>query len=295
MAQLDIWRVQAFKRLDELIGAMPKDITTNDGLIDALVRCLAKQPPRPADKAPYEGIFALKDALEGRKKAIERFRVLSATLQGALNPIDGQVDDLVRALGNLPKRPADKQPYASLFAPSKVKFLSAIDLLQIAPEAPVDMVENLMPELNRAMIEFDIDTPLRQAHFLAQVAHECDRFHALEEYASGEDYEWREDLGNVYPGDGVRFKGRGLIQITGRNNYKECGNALGVNLISNPKRLSDLDLASRSAAWYWESRKINPVADRDDVEAVTLIINGGDNGLDDRIRLLASAKQVLGL
>ncbi|NJP10369.1 MAG: glycoside hydrolase family 19 protein [Leptolyngbyaceae cyanobacterium RU_5_1] len=174
-----------------------------------------------------------------------------------------------------------------------MKLVTDKDLLTIAPQASAKRAEQLAPHLNRAMLEFDILTPLRQAHFLAQLAHESDRFNALEEYASGDDYEWRDDLGNVYPGDGVRYKGRGLIQITGRTNYRECGRALGVDLVSNPKRLAEPDLACRSAGWYWDTRQLNRDADRDDVKSVTRIINGGYNGLDDRTRLLSAAKQAL--
>jgi putative chitinase len=293
MSQLDIWRVQAFKRLTELILALKGEANASDGLVDDLVRSLSQLPNRPTDRSPYTGIFAVQNTTEGRQKAIERLRMLTGTLKGDLTPADGQIDDTIRGLSNLPKRPADKQPYASLFPTSKIKLLTSPTLATISPDTPRKRIEQLTPELNRTLLEFDITTPLRQAHFLAQIAHESDHFNALEEYASGEDYEWRDDLGNIYPGDGVRFKGRGLIQITGRRNYRECGRALGVDLISNPTRLSDPDLASRSAGWYWNSRQLNQVADRDDVRAVTEMINGGLNGLSDRIRFLSAAKQAL--
>lgn len=293
--QLEIWRVTAFQRLITLIGAMQGGASPNDELIDGLVRSLSKLPARPADKPPYVGIFAVQDTAQGRQKAIERLRMLGSALQGDVSPIDGSVDDLIRALSNLPKRPADKPPYASIFPKSTMKLLTASDLLKIAPQAPAKRMDQLAPNLIRTIIEFDITTPLRQAHFLAQIAHESDRFNAMEEYASGADYEWRDDLGNIYPGDGVRYKGRGLIQITGRTNYRDCGRALGVDLVSNPTRLADPDLASRSAGWYWSTRKLNPDADRDDVRTITRVINGGYNGLDDRIQLLAAAKRVLGI
>ncbi len=291
--QLDIWRAQAFKRLIDLIADMKGEANAQDALVDELVRSLSKLPARPADKPAYLGIFSVQDTTAGRQKAIERLRMLATTLNGDLCPADGMVDDLIRVLSNLPKRPADKQPYASLFPEIKMKLLTTKDLLEIAPGASGDRVNKLVPELNRTMIEFDINTPLRQAHFLAQLAHESDRFNALEEYASGEDYEWRDDLGNVYPGDGVRFKGRGLIQVTGRTNYQDCGRALGVDLVANPKRLSDPDLAARSAGWFWHKNKLNPDADRDDVKTVTRVINGGLNGFEDRVHLLKRAKKVL--
>ena len=292
-AQLDIWRAQAFKRLIELIEQIQGATQPQDEWVDQLVRSLSQLPARPADKAPYMGIFAVQDATAGRKKAIERFHMLLTTLSGDLTPLDGAVDDTLRHLSGLPKRPADKQPYASLFPPVKIKLLTVADVVAIAPRAPRETLNSLVPNLNRTLFEFEITTPLRQAHFMAQIAHESDEFNALEEYASGADYEWRDDLGNVFPGDGVRFKGRGLIQITGRTNYRDCGRALGVDLIANPKRLADPDLASRSAGWYWETRKLNPIADRDDIEAVTRIINGGLNGFNHRKELLHRAKTTL--
>ncbi|MEB3272492.1 MAG: glycoside hydrolase family 19 protein [Prochlorothrix sp.] len=100
---------------------------------------------------------------------------------------------------------------------------------------------------------------------------------------------------NTQPGDGVRFKGRGLIQITGRFNYRACGEALGVDLIQAPERLSSDVLACRSAGWFWDWQQINRAADADDVEWVTYIINGGYNGFRDRVNKLMAAKQTLGL
>ncbi|WP_421658373.1 glycoside hydrolase family 19 protein [Leptothermofonsia sp. ETS-13] len=293
--QLQIWRLQALVRLLALIAKLRGDVSKNDEMIDALIRKLNGQPDRPADKPPYAGIFGTFDIEIGRQKAAEELQTVWNKLQGDLNEIDGVVDDLLRALSNLPARPADKKPYASIFPESKMVWLTPEKLRAIAPEAPSGRSEQLAPQLNRTMVEYSINTPLRQAHFLAQIAHESDRFNALEEYASGEDYEYRDDLGNTQPGDGVRFKGRGLIQVTGRANYLECGRALGVDLISNPKRLADPDLASRSAGWYWSTRQLNGDADRDDVRTVTRVINGGYNGLEDRIHLLQAAKRALGV
>ncbi|MGI0488165.1 glycoside hydrolase family 19 protein [Pantanalinema rosaneae CENA516] len=293
MSQLAIWRIQAFYRLIELLSKLQGATSANDDKVDDLIRKLSQLPARPADRTAYTGIFGVKDVYAGRQKAVERLQELMMKLEGDGNEIDHLVDDLIRSLTQLPQRPADKQPYASLFPPAKFNLLAVDDLLAIASGAPASTVKLLVPQLNRTMIEFGITTPRRQAHFLAQIAHESDRFRALEEYASGSDYEWRLDLGNVFPGDGVRFKGRGLIQVTGRTNYGECGRALGVDLIKNPKRLADPDLACRSAGWYWDSRKLNRDADRDDVHKITEIINGGYNGLSDRRHLLASAKRVL--
>jgi putative chitinase len=168
-------------------------------------------------------------------------------------------------------------------------------LSAIAPYSLTSRLTQLLPHLNTTMQRYAITTPLRKAHFLAQVGHESDGFNTNEEYASGADYEWRTDLGNVQVGDGVRFKGRGLIQVTGRSNYAACGQALGVDLIGNPRRLADFDLACLSAGWYWDTRSLNNYADDDDVLTITRIINGGLNGLADRQDYLARAKQVFGI
>lgn len=293
MAQLDIWRIQAFIRLGSLIGRLQGSAGKNDELIDNLIRVLSSLPPRPAHDPPYNGLFRVSDIKVGRQGSASRLQELTGKLQGDVNDKDGLVDNVLRSLSNLPARPAGKQPYAGLFPTSTLLLLTAHQILSIASEASPSRINTLVPFLNRTMIEFNVSTPLRQAHFLAQVAHESDRFNALEEYASGKDYEGREDLGNTQDGDGVRFKGRGLIQVTGRTNYGTCGRALGVDLINSPTRLSDPDLASRSAGWFWATNQLNGDADNDDVRTVTRVINGGYNGLDDRIALLQAAKQVL--
>jgi putative chitinase len=290
VTQLDIWRIQAQTRLDELLAALQGDLTPADGLIDSLIRRVVNQPPRPADKLPYASIFGTADVATGRSKALGKLPDLDRLLTGEVNPLDGLVDDAVRSLSQHSPRPADTPPYASLFAPSAMVWLTPQILSTIAPEADPDRVATLVPHLNRTMVIYDITTPLRQAHFLAQVAHESDRFNALEEYASGEDYEFRDDLGNVYAGDGIRYKGRGLIQVTGRTNYELCSTALGFNLIDHPERLSEPNLACRSAGWFWHRNRLNPDADNDDIETVTRIINGGLNGFSDRQHLLKTAK-----
>ncbi|SLF33402.1 Bacteriophage protein [Mycobacteroides abscessus subsp. bolletii] len=132
----------------------------------------------------------------------------------------------------------------------------------------------------------------RIAMWLAQVGHESAGFNATEEYASGAAYEGRADLGNTQPGDGVRFKGRSWIQITGRNNYaafsRWCsGKGLvpsPTEFVDNPKRLAELRWAGIGAAWYWTVARtdINALSDRQDLETVTRRINGGTNGLADR-------------
>lgn len=148
--------------------------------------------------------------------------------------------------------------------------------------------------LPEALAVGDISSPLRISHFLAQIAHESDGFCTTEEYASGAAYEGRADLGNIEPGDGVRFKGRGLIQLTGRSNYREAGAALGLDLEADPARALDAVVSVKIAVWYWTKRKLNISADRDDLVTVTRMINGGTNGLASRRTYLGRAKAAIG-
>lgn len=145
-----------------------------------------------------------------------------------------------------------------------------------------------------AMQSAKITTPLRQAHFLAQVGHESTELRYTEELASGAKYEGRKDLGNTQPGDGVRFKGRGLIQLTGRTNYIAFGKAVSQNLLVHPEVVAtDVRLAVDVATWFWTQHNLNPLADADDVLTITHRVNGGENGLDDRKEKLARAKWFL--
>lgn len=146
-------------------------------------------------------------------------------------------------------------------------------------------------EVLRPTLEaYDITTGLRIAHFLGQTCMESAGFRTTEEFASGEAYEGRKDLGNVKKGDGPLFKGRGLLQLTGRSNYREYGQALGVDLENNPTMAAEPVLSLRIACEYWKRRKINDDCDRDDIVAVTRLINGGTNGLDDRRLFTSKAK-----
>ena len=171
--------------------------------------------------------------------------------------------------------------------------VSLAQLKQIMPNLSQAKAEAYLPHLNKAMAEAGINTPKRQAAFLAQLAHESAEFRYMEEIASGSAYEGRRDLGNTQPGDGVRFKGRGPIQLTGRSNYRAAGKALGIDLENNPKRAADPDVGFRTAAWYWNSRNLNQFADSGDFKELTRRINGGYNGLADRQKYYARALNVL--
>lgn len=172
------------------------------------------------------------------------------------------------------------------------------DLQRIMPNAG-KQAEIFLHPLNDAMDEFEINTPPRQAAFLAQCAHESGELHYVRELASGNAYEGRTDLGNTETGDGVRYKGRGLIQITGRANYQKCGAALGVDLVADPSLLESPELACRSAGWFWKTHGLNELSDTERFDVVTRKINGlykdlraGDR---DRYGYYESACAVLGL
>ncbi|WP_395812024.1 LysM peptidoglycan-binding domain-containing protein [Archangium minus] len=171
--------------------------------------------------------------------------------------------------------------------------VSLAQLRQIMPNLSQAKAEQYLPHLNRAMAEAGINTPKRQAAFLAQLAHESGEFRYMEEIASGAAYEGRRDLGNTQPGDGVRFKGRGPIQLTGRANYRAAGQALGIDLENNPKRAADPDVGFRTAAWFWNSRNLNSYADAGNFREVTRRINGGYNGLASREAYYQRALNVL--
>jgi putative chitinase len=157
------------------------------------------------------------------------------------------------------------------------------------------IIDALGPILNAILTQYAIDIDIRAAHFLAQVGHESAGFRTTEEFASGSAYEGRTDLGNTQTGDGPRYKGRGLIQLTGRANYAEYGEALGYDLVGSPAIASEPVVSLKIACEYWKRHDLNRFADQDDIETITRRINGGLNGLEDRKAYLAKAKAFFGI
>jgi putative chitinase len=135
-----------------------------------------------------------------------------------------------------------------------------------------------------------LDSSLRLAHLLAQLIHESSSFRYMEELASGSAYEGRTDLGNTQIGDGVRFKGRGPLQVTGRKNYRHFGRAIGVDLETNPTLAAVPSIGLFVALQFWKEHGLNALADADDLLGITHAVNGGTNGLDDRRAALATLK-----
>lgn len=176
--------------------------------------------------------------------------------------------------------------------------------------------------LTAAMEQFAINTPRRQAHFLAQVGHESGGFRTLTENlnysAEGllktwpsrfnpttaaamarkpeqiANYVYGGRMGNTAAGDGWNYRGRGLIQLTGKSNYREAGNALGLDLINHPELLERPEGAALSAAWFWSKNGLNGLADGGALEAIGRRINGGSNGQADRAARFLRAAQALG-
>lgn len=174
--------------------------------------------------------------------------------------------------------------------------LTRDEVLYIMPMAQ-KRVDKYLPYINQYAPVYGVTTTLRMAHFLAQIAQESGQLQYVRELASGAAYDTgakAKALGNTpeKDGDGQRYKGRGLIQITGRSNYNAVSKALGVDFIAHPEKLEEPEYAVASALWYWQSHGCNELADLNDSVKVTRRINGGTNGLDDRLRYLGRAKTV---
>jgi len=175
-------------------------------------------------------------------------------------------------------------------------------LQQVMPALPQAKRQLYLAHLNAAMQAHAIDTPLRCAAFVAQLAHESGEFRWMEEIwgptPAQKRYEPPGDLaaklGNTEPGDGKRFKGRGPIQITGRFNYAKFGGLLGLDLVANPALAAAPEVAFATAGLFWQSNGLNELADARQFVAITRRINGGTNGLADRQMYYERAKAVLG-
>lgn len=156
------------------------------------------------------------------------------------------------------------------------------------------------PIISKYSDEFGINTKMRMAHFLAQVLHESGCFRYVKELASGAAYDTgrlAKALGNTpeADGDGQRYKGRGLIQITGTTNYRKCGEFFHQDFLAHPELLEKPEWAFRSAGWFWKTHGLNELADRDELTNITKKINGGTNGLSQRLAYLGKAKRAFGL
>lgn len=179
--------------------------------------------------------------------------------------------------------------------------ITAQQLLQILPNAG-KKAGVFAPVLNTAMGRYQIIGVKRVAAFIAQIGHESGQLVYVRELwgptSSQSRYEGRKDLGNIVAGDGFRFRGRGLIQVTGRSNYAACGEALGLDLIKQPELLEQPECACLSAAWFWSTHGLNTLADAGDNQNIGSIINTGGkgrtpNGAAERMAFYNTAMKVL--
>jgi putative chitinase len=185
-----------------------------------------------------------------------------------------------------------------------------VGLARVTPEdlaactgASLSRAQRFAPALSAAMAFYSIDTPARQAAFLAQLGHESGGMRWLSEIwgptPAQERYEGREDLGNTQPGDGSRFRGRGVIQTTGRANYAKVRDRLRERFAdvpdfeAEPEQLAELPWCCLSAADYWDMHNLNALADAGNFRLITKRINGGTNGLADRLARWEAAKTTL--
>ena len=203
--------------------------------------------------------------------------------------------------------------------------LTESQVRQILPLLPVPKLQQYLPHLNEAMRAFEINTLLRTAAFIAQTAHESGQYTRMLESlyytkaaglmstwpkrfpteASALPYLRNEQLlgnfvyanrmgnGNSASGDGFRYRGRGVIQLTGRDGYKRAGDALGLDLVGSPELVQTPEVAFQVAGLYWKSNGLNALADVPDFKSITQRINGGQHGAAERLAFYESAKRVL--
>ena len=254
----------------------------------------------------------------GTEKAVKQFQ------QSAGLKDDGIVgNDTYKALDAAISKGNNSQTDSE----SQKTSLSEQQLQQIMPQASSANIDRYYQPLLSVTTSYNIDTPLRLAHFIAQIAHESGSLRYTEEnlnysasalrsvfgkYFKTDDeanayarqpekianrvYANRMGNGDEASGEGWKYRGRGLIQLTGKENYSNFGKSVIQDLITNPDPLAkDPTTAVEGACWYWDNRKLNQYADQDDIVTITKKINGGLNGLEDRKAFLVRAKQVMGL
>ena len=230
--------------------------------------------------------------------------------------------NIIKAFLSLFKKDSDKKAQVNK---EKKEMLTYDQLLKINGNKNPEMCKYYIDALNKVLPEYKIDTKLRLCHFLAQILHEsgnlkyksenlnysakalrsvfgkyfktdeiANQYARKPEKIANRVYANRMGNGNEASGDGWKFRGRGLIQLTGHDNYKTCGISIKLDLLSNPDLLINTAEASvKAACWFWNKNNLNIFADKDDVKSITKRINGGFNGIEDRESILKRAKSVL--
>ena len=320
--ELRAYRNLALDRLEQLLIQLPETPHEADYFVDRYIRIFSGLPTRKNHSPPYEGLYGSGSSLDRyRDVATDRLQELVVNLP-ELAQVDEEIDDFIRILSELLKRPNNVAPYVRLFIirtsdpdpidlggnsiSSTQKFITSQQLLQIAGTNTVkDRIDACTAGVNLTFEKYNINTKLRMAHFLAQIMHESGSLKWLRELWGPTEQQKKYDppfrlaktLGNLNKSDGFKYRGRGLIQLTGKNNYKKFTNEIGsefdVDFVSHPDLVESVPYAVLVAGWYWNTRNINKFADRDDLRQVTRSINGGFNGLNDRRKYLKRAKLVL--
>lgn len=170
-------------------------------------------------------------------------------------------------------------------------------LSRIYTHAKAERLARFYPFLDEFMRGFAIVGPKREAAFLATIAVESLELTYTRELGGPsyfDKYDDRKDLGNVEPGDGYRFKGRGLIQITGRASYEKASKALGIDYVEDPTLMESEEEATRVSCWWWQDAGCNEIADIPDFKAVTRRVNGGLTAYDRRVTYYERALAILG-
>lgn len=164
---------------------------------------------------------------------------------------------------------------------------------KICPTAKTSIAIDFVKYFNIHADKYGVNTPLRICHFLGQVLHESAHLQTREEYASGKAYDTRTDLGNTpeVDGDGELYKGRGYIQLTGKINYRTVGKKLNLDLEKNPLLVLTPEVSMLVTFEFWKMKDLNKWADQDNIIEITRLVNGGKNGLAERISYCNKAKK----
>ena len=253
-------------------------------------------PGESFQEAVHSAALGVRDALaHSERVAIEIYADMMGLSPARLQRLNERAwDAVVRAFSRGQYVIVASRPVASP-RPSDQGGITYEQLHAIMPRLSHDKGLAYLPLLNSSMVEANITTPLRQAAFLAQLAHESGELRTFQERGTGEEYEGRKTLGNTQTGDGRRFKGRGPIQLTGRANYRSAGRALGLDLENQPELAATPEVGFRVAGWFWTTHHFNRRADVGDFDGITYRVNGGFNGKASRDQYYRAAKQVLGV
>lgn len=255
------------------VGKGGRNLYVDVKLIQTALNLIQNSTFNLANKLEIDGVVG--------SKTIAAIELFQRVVVGMRNP-DGIID-------------VDGRTISALTA-TLTKSFDPLSFAAIMAYASKDKLLTYFPLLATKLPHYQVSTPLRMAHFMAQVGHESLSLTYTEELASGDTYEGRVDLGNTQKGDGRRFKGRGLIHLTGRYNYQAYSDYAGINLMQSGNETLIAQIPAYAldvSLWFWEKHDLNSLADKDDILEITRRVNGGYAGLEDRKQYLGRAKLFL--